>query len=173
VVSESIQGKDGKEGLELLSSKIVEQTNYDFTLIATPGDSMTIQLDYNGNMYDEAVVNRIGNHLKRIIEEIVKNPSITFNELEYISKEEKVLLLDKFNDTAVEYPKDKTVIELFEEQAEKTPDNIAVVFEEKELTYKELNERANQLARYLQKKYAITADDLVGIMLERSEWMII
>ncbi|SMO95682.1 amino acid adenylation domain-containing protein, partial [Flavobacterium resistens] len=73
----------------------------------------------------------------------------------------------------VDYPKDKTIIGLFEEQVDKTPDNIAVVFEGVELTYKQLNEKANQLAHYLRETYKIQADDLIGIKLERSEQMIL
>ncbi|WP_202704568.1 AMP-binding protein, partial [Flavobacterium sp. UGB4466] len=78
-----------------------------------------------------------------------------------------------FNDTAAVYPKDKTIVDLFEEQVEKTPDHVAIVFENKELTYRELNERSNQLAHYLMDNYSIQPDDLIGIQLERSEWMIV
>ena len=72
------------------------------------------------------------------------DPNQSINSLDYLSKEERHELLVEFNDTKVDYPKDKTIVQLFEEQVEKTPDNIAVVFEEKELTYKELNEKSNQ-----------------------------
>ncbi|WP_133054661.1 AMP-binding protein, partial [Niastella populi] len=64
-------------------------------------------------------------------------------------EEEKHKLLVTFNDTAVAYPKDKTIVDLFEEQVAKTPGNIAVVFEDTELTYRELDEQSNQLAHYL------------------------
>ena len=68
-----------------------------------------------------------------------------------LTKEEQQQILVTWNDTKRDYPKDKTIHQLFEEQVEKTPDNIAVVFEDKRLTYKELNEQANQLAHCLQK----------------------
>ncbi|WP_281926014.1 AMP-binding protein, partial [Flavobacterium collinsii] len=71
------------------------------------------------------------------------------------------------------YPKDKTIIDLFEDQVAGTPNNIAVVFEETQLTYQELNEKANQLAFYLRDRYAVEADDLIGIKLDRSEKMLI
>jgi len=73
----------------------------------------------------------------------------------------------------VDYPKDKTIVNLFEEQVERTPDAIAIKFKERELTYKELNDRSNQLAHYLLRKYNVHPDELVGIELERSEWMVI
>jgi non-ribosomal peptide synthetase component F len=82
-------------------------------------------------------------------------------------------LLETLNDTKADYPKDKTIVDLFEEQVEKTPDNIAIKFKETELTYRELNEKSNQLAHYLIKNYGIQPDDLIGIELERSEWMVI
>ena len=73
----------------------------------------------------------------------------------------------------IQYPKDKTIVDLFEEQVEKTPDNVAIKFKDTELTYRELNEKSNELAHYLIKNYSIQPDDLVGIELERSEWMVI
>ncbi|MEN2403190.1 AMP-binding protein, partial [Flavobacterium sp. MC2016-06] len=82
-------------------------------------------------------------------------------------------LVFDFNDTEVLYPKDKTVVDLFEEQVSKTPNNIAVIFNETKLTYRELDEQSNQLAAYLIENYAIESNDLVGIKLERSERMIV
>ena len=73
----------------------------------------------------------------------------------------------------INYPKDKTIVDLFKEQVNKTPDAVAIKFKETELTYQELNEKSNQLAHYLISNYNIEADDLVGIELERSEWMVI
>jgi amino acid adenylation domain-containing protein len=71
-----------------------------------------------------------------------------------------------------DYPKDKTMTDLFEDQVKKTPGNVAVIFDDVELTYHELNKISNQLADYLKKTYCIKPDDLVGIMLDRSEWLI-
>jgi amino acid adenylation domain-containing protein len=73
----------------------------------------------------------------------------------------------------LEYPKDKTIVNLFEEQAKKAPRNTALIFENTHLSYKELNATSNQLADYLRKNYTIEPDDLAGIMLERNEWMMI
>ncbi len=89
-----------------------------------------------------------------------------------LSKEEKNKILYDFNNTKVDYSKDKTISQLFEEQVEKTPDNIAVVFENQQLTYRELNERSNSLAYYLRNK-GIGRNDIVGIMVNRSLEMIV
>ena len=82
------------------------------------------------------------------------------------------MILYDWNDTDVEYPEDKTIHQLFEEQVERTPDAIAVVFEDQSLTYRQLNQRSNQLAHYLQT-LGVKAESLVAVCLERSLEMII
>ena len=89
-----------------------------------------------------------------------------------LSEEEKKRISFDFNDTNAEYPKDKTIQELFEEQVERTPDNTAVVFEDQQLTYREFNEKSNRLARLL-RDHGVKADCIVGIIVERSMEMII
>ena len=86
--------------------------------------------------------------------------------------EERNKVLYDFNNTKMDYPKEKTISQLFEEQVERTPDNIAVVFEDKKLTYKELNEKSNSLAHYLRNS-EISRNDIVGIMMNRSLEMIV
>ncbi|MBT5613820.1 MAG: AMP-binding protein, partial [Euryarchaeota archaeon] len=75
--------------------------------------------------------------------------------------------------TETDYPRDTTIVNLFEEQVKLNPENIALKFKDKELTYQELNKQSNQLAHYLIKNYNIQPDELLGIELERSEWMVI
>ena len=82
-------------------------------------------------------------------------------------------IIYEWNKTERPYPEDKTIHELFEEQVERTPDNIAVVYEDKQLTYSALNQKANQLAHYLRQNYEIKGDDLIALCLERSEFMLI
>ncbi|MGB3465097.1 MAG: amino acid adenylation domain-containing protein, partial [Cyclobacteriaceae bacterium] len=93
--------------------------------------------------------------------------------IDFLTTSEKDKLLGSFNDTSVEYPKDKTIVDLFEAQAAKTPDNVALVFGEKELTYKELDELSNRLAHFLVETYDLCPEDLIGIQLDRSEWVLI
>ena len=81
-------------------------------------------------------------------------------------------VLKEFNDTAAVYPKEKSIIDLFEEQAAKTPEVAAIIFKDQQLSYKELNERSNQLANYLIKQ-GIKAETLVPICIERSAEMLI
>lgn len=107
-----------------------------------------------------------------IINQVLENNDITLNEIEIVTPDEKKKILYDFNNTSADYPRDKTITQLFEEQVEKTPDNIAVVFENQKLTYRELNERANSLANYLRSQ-KIGRNDIVGIMVNRSSEMII
>ncbi|WP_133054553.1 condensation domain-containing protein, partial [Niastella populi] len=99
--------------------------------------------------------------------EITNDSFPTFDRV--LKAEERHELLFTFNDTAVAYPKAKTIVDLFKQQVKKTPDNVAVVFEDIELTYRELDEQSNQLAHYLGKNYDIQPDDLIGIRQTRSE----
>ncbi|MDP1880838.1 MAG: amino acid adenylation domain-containing protein, partial [Parachlamydiaceae bacterium] len=169
------------EGVQLTEEElegIVDQgysaSKFDLEIaLEETGDYLSLRLVYNPDVYDRAIVEGLINHYRQLLASLLVNPNEKISTINYLSKSEEQELLVTFNDTAVDYPKDKTIVDLFGEQAEKTPDNIAVVFEEKELTYRELNEQSNQLAHYLQKNYEIKADDLVGIKQERSEWMIV
>ena len=132
----------------------------------------TINIEYCTDLFKKQTIERLFEHYMNVIDSIIDNSNVKIREIEIISKEEKNKILYEFNDTKMEYPKDKTVAQLFEEQVEKTPDKIAVVFEDKTLTYKELNEKANQLANYLISKL-VTKNDIIAIRLKRSFYLII
>ncbi|MBC7865267.1 MAG: amino acid adenylation domain-containing protein [Bacteroidia bacterium] len=156
------------------SVEIHEQTNYDFNIIIAPApDSLNINITYNSKRYNSSSVNLLKNHFYTLIRKFAENTNHQLNTFQFLSPEEKHELLFTFNNTTKEYSGNKTLINLFEEQVIKTPDNTAIVFEERMLTYRELNEHANQLARYLQNNYQIVPDDLIGIKINRSEWMLI
>lgn len=173
LIEQSIEDTKHRGGLSLVSSAIFEQTNYDFTLVILPGDKLSIKFKYNKKVYDQEMISRLQKHLIQLIKQIVENPAISFQEINFLSTEEKQTLLYDFNTTAATYPHDQTIINLFEEQVKQTPDHIAVVFENTELTYKQVNELSNQLGDYLRKTHAVKAEDLIGIQLERSDWTIV
>ena len=134
---------------------------------------LIINYDYLVDKYSSEDVTDIHNRIINMIDQILANNNINSCDIEIVTPEEKNMILNVFNNTNVDYPKDKTIVDLFEEQVEKTPDNIAVVFENQKLTYRELNEKANSLAYLLRKKYQIKPNDLIGIMIPRSLEMII
>ncbi|TGV30419.1 amino acid adenylation domain-containing protein, partial [Mesorhizobium sp. M00.F.Ca.ET.186.01.1.1] len=115
---------------------------------------------------------RFSRHFLTIAASIVQNPHIRLGEIDMLLPEETQQILAGFNDTAVSYPLDKTLHQLFEEQVDKTPDQAALLFSGQSLTYRELNERANRLARVLRAK-GVGPDRLVAIMAERSPEMVI
>jgi amino acid adenylation domain-containing protein len=129
-------------------------------------------VEYRTDLFDPTTIERMIGHFQRLLEGIVANPEQPISELPLLTEAEKRQLLVEWNDTKGDYAKDQCIHELFETQVDKTPDAIAVVFEDQQLSYRELNTRANQLAHYLQK-LGVGPGVLVGIYVERSIEMII
>jgi amino acid adenylation domain-containing protein len=127
---------------------------------------------YSTDLFDAATITRMLGHFKTLLEGIVANPQTRVADLPLLSATERHQLLVEWNDTAVDYPQGQCIHQLFEEQVEKAPDAIAVIYEDKQLTYQELNSRSNQLAHYLQK-LGVSSEVLVGLCLERSVEMIV
>ncbi|RAM53532.1 MAG: non-ribosomal peptide synthetase [Hapalosiphonaceae cyanobacterium JJU2] len=128
-------------------------------------------LEYNTDLFEKSSIQRMVKHLQTLLEGIVANPQQRLSELPLLTKIEQSQLIVEWNDTEVEYPQ-KCIHELLEAQVEKTPDTIAVVFEDQQLTYGELNARANQLGHYLRSQ-GVKPEVLVGICVERSLDMVI
>ena len=143
-------------------------SKFDLSLEVIPIDNeYSLRFEYCTKLFDEDFIKRLASHYINILNTILENSKIKIADIDMLSEEERKQLLYDFNNTSVDYPRDKTIVDLFEEQVEKTPDNIAVVFEDQQLTYRELNEKANQLARYLIEN-GVTNNSIVGIMLPRS-----
>ena len=104
-----------------------------------------------------------------MLEGMVADDSEVVERLPMLPEEERRRVLYEWNDTGVEYPQEKCVHELFEEQVGRTPEAVAVVYGEQELSYRELNARANRLAHYL-RKLGVKPDERVGICVERRHW---
>ncbi len=149
-----------------------EQTNYDFNLIAFPGDEWTIKMMYNASVYDRQWIEKVAGHLTRMARAMVREPETQISRVCFLSKEEREEVLETPIHMKAEYPREKTLHEMFEEQVKRVPDNLAVVFDHQQTTYRELNEKANRLAKVLRGK-GIGPDDIVGIMTERSVEMIV
>lgn len=133
---------------------------------------LIINYDYHADLYYEKEIEFIHQHLLSLLWHALDNPNNMISKIEMLTENEKKKVLYEFNNTYTDYPREKTIHQLFEEQVERTPDNIAVVFEDKQLTYKELNQKANSLANVLRNK-GVKRDEIVGIMVNRSIEMII
>lgn len=129
-------------------------------------------IEYKTDLFKRNTIEGFYNHYINLLREIQNNPDITIKDISVFSKTEKEQLLYGFNDTKMDYSSDKTISELFEKQVEKTPDTTALIFEDISFTYRELNEKANQLAHYLRSN-GIKNGNIVGIMLNRSPELII
>ncbi|OYD95860.1 non-ribosomal peptide synthetase [Nostoc sp. 'Peltigera membranacea cyanobiont' 213] len=149
-----------------------EETNYPLTVAAIPKKEFLIKLNYDTNRFAPDTIVRMAGHLQTLLEAIVANPQQQVGQLSLLTEVEQHQLLVEWNDTQVNYPQDKCIHQLFEEQVKLTPDAVAVIFEGQFLTYQQLNERANQLAHYLQEK-GVEREVLVGIYVERSLEMIL
>ncbi|MEH2051408.1 amino acid adenylation domain-containing protein [Nostoc sp.] len=135
-------------------------------------NSIITKFYYDSNLFAQQHINHLVRQFHKLLESIVSNPETSIGKLEILSDIERQQLLLNFNDTGTDYPLNKCIHQLIEEQAERTPDNLAVVFEKQQLTYQELNARANQLAHHLQT-LGVKPEVLVGICMERSLDMLV
>ncbi|MBG9591085.1 hypothetical protein ABE34_01610, partial [Lysinibacillus sphaericus] len=169
---ESEQQETDKNQMMVALEQAREQTNYAISIAGYEMDgALGFDIMYNPNQFSEEDIQRLLERLVKISEEIAENPDRQVAEIETVTEDEKEKILHDFNATKTEYPREKTVVELFEEQAAKTSDQIALVFEGEEVSYRELNERANVLAHKL-RELGVKPDDFVAIMAERSIEMI-
>lgn len=147
--------------------------NFDLTLDAVERDGqLECLVESNADLFDDNTITRLLSHFENLLEGIVTNPQHRISDLPLLSEAERHQLLVEWNDTSSDYPADKCVQKLFEDQVDASPSSVALLFGEQQLTYQELNARANQLAHYLKQK-GVGPETRVGICIERSPEMII
>jgi len=169
LIKEEIEFKN----IQKESSEVFEYGNFDFAMQIWFDTKFNFRIKYNQLRFSSLSIKTIKKHWINLLTEIVNKFQLPISKYEILTQEEKTYLLETLNDTKADYPSDKTIVDLFEDQVEKTPGAIAIKFRATELTYRELNEKSNQLAHYLIENYNIQPDELVGIEIDRSEWMII
>jgi len=135
-------------------------------------DALITEFHYDTNSLNREDIQCLAEHFHQLIESATNSPEATISELEVLSDRSRHQLLVEFNQNQADYPKDKCIHHLIEEQAERTPNSIAVAFKDQQLTYAQLNQKANQLAHYLQR-LGVEPEVLVGICVERSPEMVI
>lgn len=128
--------------------------------------------EYNANLFDKDTIIRMADHFVTLLHSLIANPDRHIAELQILTDAERSQILDKWNATDTTYRHDRCIHELFEEQTQQTPDAIAVVCGDRQLTYRELNQRANQLARYL-RNLGVMPDVRVAICIDRSIEMVV
>jgi amino acid adenylation domain-containing protein len=144
------------------------EVRHDITLIFSPRAGMeSLQAEFSPDLYEPQTVSRFCHHVLRILQSGLEDISRPVSQLEMLTSEETQMLVTGRNETAFDYPRDRCVHEMFEEHAARSPNQTALVCGDQKLTYRELNERANQLAHYL-RRLQITPDTLIGLFLKRS-----
>ena len=142
------------------------------TVSAYGGPELLLDLGFDLGRFEVSTIDRMLDHLRTLLDGMAAHPDARLSELPLLTQGERRRVLAEWNDTRTEYPRDRCIHELFEEQVERTPEGVAVVFEDECLTYRELNRRANQLARHLQG-LGVGLEVLVGICMERSAEMVV
>jgi len=148
-------------------------SKFDLTLSLSEWEQTLVGfIEYSTDLFEQSTIERMIGHFKTLLEGIIAVPDQPISTLPVLTEAEKHQLLVDWNDTAADYPRDSCIHELFEAQVARTPEALAVQFEGKQLTYRELNTRANQLAHYL-RRLGVGAEKLVGICVERSLEMVV
>jgi amino acid adenylation domain-containing protein len=156
-------------GLALTPLEVEQVTTpFDLSLmISSTEQGLFGEWEYNSDLFDATTIDRMVGHFQTLLEEIAANPAQRLSELSLLTAAERHQLLVAWNNTQAAYPQDVCIHQLFEAQVERCPDAVAVVYEDQQLTYQELNRRANQLAHYL-RALGVGPEVLVGLCLERS-----
>ncbi len=150
-----------------------ETAKFDLTLsVREAADALTATVEYSTDLFEPATVHRMLERFQILLEGVVANPEQRLSRLPILTEAERREILVDWNDTARDYPKDQCVQEFFERQVERAPDAVAVSFDKKQLTYRELNRRANQLAHYL-RKLGVEPVTRVAVYMERSLEMVV
>lgn len=135
-------------------------------------DNFDIHFDFLTAVFDERLQQQTIAHFMQVLDSLLLEPNQIVSRLSLLTEQDRYQLLVQWNDTQKDYPKNKSFHQLFEEQVEQSPDAVALVFEDKQLTYRELNNKANQLAHYLQAQ-GVGPEVVVGISMERSLEMVL
>ncbi|MEO7584343.1 MAG: amino acid adenylation domain-containing protein, partial [Ferruginibacter sp.] len=169
-VSKLIATKQWK--LQVENVQLTEQTNYPLCILVHNTDEINIRFSYNSRLLQEEYVQQIRSHFNHVLLQLIQFPGAYTGDIKLLTDTEKHRLLVDFNDTSTADQNQQTIVALFEEQVAKTPDAIAVQFEEEQVSYYELNQMANQFARHLMAK-GVKEEMLVPICIKRSQKMII
>ena len=168
-----------KEKVEIPSLKVsripVQSGTVQFDLVFSvmeTAEGLKCSFDYNSDLFESRTISQNINSFKSLVKAIIENPDQSIGKMQILSDSEEQSLLQQSNHVRTEYKPDKCLHRLFEERVVRTPNAVALSFEDKQLTYSDLNARANQLAHFLRKQ-GVGTDTLVGICMERSLEMIV
>ncbi|EJL22783.1 edeine biosynthesis hybrid PKS-NRPS EdeI [Brevibacillus sp. BC25] len=133
---------------------------------------LIVDIEYSNKLFSKETIASMSTHFQKILEQMVEDSEQLIGKMSMLAAEERLLLIEQWNDTSLEYSREKTVVQLFEEVAVKQPNALAVTCGDEKVTYAELNKRANQVARLI-KQHDVTADTCVGLLTNRSVEMMV
>ena len=174
VLQNAIESGGIKTGLKMQAMEVASgRAKFDLTVtLAEKGEQIAGAIEYNSDLFDQSTIARMVGHYQRVLECIVENNEQRVCEIALLTKAERHQVIVEWNHTDTQYQTGLCVHEMFERQVEDSPDSVALVFEDEQLTYSELNRRANLLAHYLIARGA-GQEALIGILLDRSAEMVI
>jgi len=164
--------QENKKTLEICHLRCFERTNYPLTVVVNPESQLSGRIIYDTSRFESQTIARMIGHFLLLLEGMATNLQQDISQLSLLSPTEEEQLIQLENQQKIDFAHYKCIHRLFEEQVEKTPNAVAVVYEKQSLTYRELNNRANQLAHYLQA-LGVKPEVRVGICVERSFLMVI
>ncbi|MCG8318420.1 MAG: amino acid adenylation domain-containing protein, partial [Cytophagales bacterium] len=134
---------------------------------------LRVTIEYDTDLFQSSSIKRMGKHFVQLVSAITNDVHNPLHSYTYLCEEEAQIILKGFNASSITYPHERTIQGLFEDQVRNSPNSIALVCGEQHLTYAELNIRSNRLAHYLRENYTISQEEVLGLMVDRSEWLII
>ncbi len=162
----------GKQEITVDQKEHFSRTNFPLTFVCSPGKQVGFEIAYEKDLFSEPVINRMLEHIQLVLKTFVEKPNAHLGEIDLLTNSEKQKIFAEWLGPNVPFPQDKTAHQVFEEIVEAYPDNVALYFQGQHLTYKELNERANQTARYV-KKLGLGQEQLVAVCMDRSMDMVV
>ncbi len=169
----SEESKNASEiDISLDTNDVYEEINYDFNIMVGPAEDIIFRFSYNAYLYDQDYIQRISEHVLSIVEQILASEDLKVSEILLLNEKEKDKLINEFNETKEDFPENKTIIDIFVEQAEKMPDNAALVYKDKQITYKQVHEYSTVMAEKLLNSGSKPGGK-IGILLDRCPEMIL
>jgi amino acid adenylation domain-containing protein len=163
------------EGIQITPLPIDSRVSrFDLTFeTAWAGPRIQTGINYNTALFNQETIERLSTHFTTIVESVLENPVSEIKDLNILGPGEKETLICEFNQTQRPFPKDKTLVDLFREQADKNPGHIALIHGDYQLSYKELRFKANGLAISLVGRHHVKREELIGLMVDRNSWRVV
>ncbi|MBC8757076.1 amino acid adenylation domain-containing protein [Kordia sp. YSTF-M3] len=151
-----------------------ETSKFDITFyFSKRDDELHLSVEYNTSLFSASRITRMVSHIEELVRLVVSAPKTSIGTYDYLSENERSQILLDFNNTAKDYPLSGSFLTRYEQYATTTPEAIAIYFADRVVSYGELDTSVNQLSNYLKENYNVKQGDCVGLLMDRSEWMLI